>query len=375
MRHSTRLEVHLERLHGNFNLLRKTIGQKDLLFMIKANAYGHGFIPLFHHAFHQENVREFGVASLGAALAARNEFPELKSDIYVFSDLELEGKLAEAYHQKGIIPVLHSLADLQHFLSIPEFCHVPLVLKFDTGMHRLGIEIEQLPELVSLLKNKGRKSIYHLMSHFSCSFNSVIDDRKTTHQYECFLQLKKELRQAGFQIERTSISASGAIEQGIGVIDETHVRPGLMLYGPSALDHQKDWTWQGKNISTLKTKIIRLFPGKKGMEVGYGHYALEQDGLVAVLSMGYGDGLPISLTGASFEHKGFTGKLVGRQSMDLSFVLFPPEAEGQIRLHDEICIWDDDYSRIFELANCAHSIPYEVFTNISSRIPRIYCLK
>src|SRR5690606_4184467 len=118
------------------------------------------------------------------------------------------------------------------FLSLDDFKHKRIILKFDTGMHRLGIEENELPFVIELLKKAGRSSIYHLMTHFSSSY---LVQKKTNHmqgQLDLFNKIKNELANH-FEIHQASVSNSGAIEQKIG-FEFSHIRPGIMLYGPQS---------------------------------------------------------------------------------------------------------------------------------------------
>ena len=140
MHFRSRLKIKLSLLEENFKKLTSLAPGKEILFMVKADAYGHGMIPIVKFSHEKLEIKEFGVATLEEALKLRKELPHSKFEIYVFSDLQLpitENK--EKFKQNRIIPVIATLGDLDYFLMENEFKHFPLCLKFNTGMNRLGI--------------------------------------------------------------------------------------------------------------------------------------------------------------------------------------------------------------------------------------------
>ena len=171
----------------------------------------------------------------------------------------------------------------------------------------------------------------------------------------------------GISIKGTSCSNSGAIEQQIG-LDETHIRPGLMLYGPKSNDRGS--TWGGKVISTLKAQVINIISVKKGMPIGYGGHVCGKDGHVAYVSLGYGDGILSFYSGAKLDFFGEKGQILGRVNMDMTAIFFenlPAEIARGITLD----IWNQ-YANLDELAVQSKSIPYQIFTSITARVPRRY---
>ena len=110
--------------------------------MVKADAYGNGLIPVSRFLVEECGIRKLGCASLGEALTLFGQCPQLETEMLVFSDTELKNPEArEAYLNQRIIPIVHSLSDLDIFLQ-PEFKKIPLYLKIDTGMSRLGLSME-----------------------------------------------------------------------------------------------------------------------------------------------------------------------------------------------------------------------------------------
>ncbi len=374
MRISSELIVDLKQLKLNYNLLTKKAPKNEVLFMVKANAYGHGLTEIVKYSFHELKISKFGCASLGEALEIAETIDSDAIEIFVFSDLELNDKAWK--NASNIIPVLGHMDQLDFVLENETFKHIPLVIKFDTGMHRLGISSSKAKDVIHKLTSKNRLEIKHLMTHFSTSFILLKDRNRTYKQYDKFKELKALILDAGITILETSVANSGAIEQNLG-LEETHIRPGLMMYGPRSVGSIKDKSlrfWDGKAISKLKTKILKIEEVKRGTPIGYGAHVCHANGVIAYLPLGYGDGILTYYSGAELHHKGLTGKIIGRVNMDITAVLFENEkiSNTSLKAEDDFYIWNINKDDVVDFAGQTKSIPYQIFTAITSRVPRRY---
>jgi alanine racemase len=367
MRHSTYLEVNLSLLEENARLIQSKAPDSSLLPMVKADAYGNGIIPVSQFLVHECGVEILGCASLGEAIKLVEGLPDLKAKILVFSDTELQDKnLAKAYVDGNIIPVLHQNSDLEIVLKDPSYSKVPIVIKVNTGMNRLGVLKQDLETYLPLLRKRG---IQHLMTHFARSSQLLQHEDKTNRQYEDFLSMKDFLMLNGVSIETTSVSNSGAVEQEFG-LSETYLRPGLMLYGPSSVGGEN--FWRGHQISRWVTKVLSTFKVKKGTPIGYGVNVADKDSLIAVLPLGYGDGFLTYMSGVQLNINGVIGKVFGRVNMDMTFIQFDLKEEQKIKNNDIVEIWNNNSQTIVDLANQSKTIPYQLMCAVSGRIPRIY---
>ncbi|MBF0206158.1 MAG: alanine racemase [Oligoflexia bacterium] len=380
MRFKTALKVDLGILRDNYQKIKLLAPGCQLLFVIKSNAYGLGMVPLVSFACKQLAIQSFGCASLGEAVYLRHALPDLEFDLFVLSDLDLEmdGGI-DYYLSKRIIPVISSLQKLRWILEKKNCKHLKICLKLDTGMNRLGVKAAELEEVITLLKRNQLHQIYHLMSHFSCSSKRIdfsnANDR-SVKQYALYKQMKQRLLDAGIDIINSSIANSGAIEQGLG-LEENYIRPGLLMYGLSALDpfartdiYAKKWN--GQNVSALETNIIESYSIKKNDPIGYGAFPAPNDGILVYLALGYGDGILNKYHNTQFYHRGHWGRFVGKISMDMSAVLFPAESEKMIKVGDNVSFWDHRQESLLTIADQNDVIPYEILCNISDRVPRIY---
>lgn len=366
--------IHLNHLKENYLQIKDRFPQCEILFMVKANAYGHGAVEVARYSYRELGIKEFGLASLSEAIEIRDHLPEMKAELYVFSDLELEfSESKETYLNKRILPVISNWEDLEIILNDGEFEHLPLCLKFNTGMNRLGFLHDEVEAVIERLKKAGKTEVHHLMSHFANGSLSMETNKRNQVQRERFMAIKETFIKAGLKLEKTSLGNSGAIEQGIGG-DETHLRPGLMMFGPSSLAplHKKEGWFKGRVVSELKAKVLKVFPVKKGDPLGYGSTPCGEDGVVAIFSLGYGDGITTQFRNAKFTHKGEVAKVCARVCMDMTYLLFP--VGSKIQRGDEISLWDEDSDNFEALSESVNAIPYELVIQLTSRVPRIYQL-
>ena len=370
MRHSSYLEVNLGLLGQNYQRIQSLAPTAEILPMVKSNAYGNGITTITQFLVRECGVKTLGCASLGEALHLFTEIPTLKANLLVFSDTEIQNqKMREAYLRLSITPVLHQKSDFEWMFGDPAMEKTPLILKINTGMNRLGLSASDLIEFLPLIKKRG---IRHLMTHFARASDLLAPNDKTHRQFQEFKDIKKMLEDAGVEIQETSVSNSGAIEQKFGVT-ETYVRPGLMLYGPPSV--QDPYLWDGYQISKLVTKVLSSFQAKKGTPIGYGVNVADKDCFIAVIPMGYGDGMVSYGPGTKVMVQGQTGKIFGRISMDMAFLQFDPAAENYIKNDDVIELWNHDNRVIADIASQNKTIAYQLMCGISNRIPRIYKVK
>lgn len=370
MKHSSFIEVNLGMMGENFTNIQKLAPKAEILPMLKADAYGNGMIPVSQFLVNDCGVKTIGCASLGEALRLVNECPELKVQVLVFSDTELQNaRVRQSYLSLNISPVIHQKSDLDIVLKDPDLKKLPLTLKLNTGMNRLGLSQETLEEYLPLIRQRGVK---HLITHFARSNNVLSPGDKTHKQFENFKAMKKFLQDGGVEVRATSVSNSGAIEQGFGV-EETYVRPGLMLYGPPSV--VEPVIWHGHQVSRFVTKVLTASQVKKGTPVGYGVNVADKDCYMVIVPVGYGDGLIAYGSGTRLTVNGQQGKVFGRINMDMAFIQFEPEAEKKIKNEDVVELWNHDNRVITDIANQNNTIPYQLMCGISGRIPRIYKVK
>ncbi|MCB9091698.1 MAG: alanine racemase [Halobacteriovoraceae bacterium] len=369
MRLNSILKVYASRLEKNIDLISQMTGNKKIIPMLKANAYGHGLEALAHFftRHYPESVDYLGVASLAEAIHLRVNIKLDAKKILVFSENDFShSDLMEYYWEYNIIPVISNESDLIIFLEEAKFKHMPIVLKFDTGMNRLGIDWQRAEFVAKLLKQYNRPHVEHLMSHFACSY--LQKNSMNGLQVKNFESVCSEFRNQKIEVKEISFHNSGAIEQGFEIPAVTHVRPGLMMYGPqSTMTNQK--LWDGEIISELESQIQTVKPIKAGTRIGYGATEIPDDGLLAIIPIGYGDGLMTKLSGYSFKIEDVNARIVARVNMDMTYILIEDQKIEKYK-NKKIKLWNSKQEDVINIAKHLGTHPYEVFCSLTSRIPR-----
>ncbi|RNF14050.1 putative alanine racemase 2 [Trypanosoma cruzi] len=387
MRHSTYVEVCLRNIAYNVECIRRIAGKAELIPMVKGNAYGHGMGKVSEYLHNACGVHTFGVASLGEALELIESQPSIaekaQNEIFVFSDTEVLNEGCQSYYQPcgrwavRLTPILGTLPQLKAFCASNAFNNSKLCLKLETGMNRLGLRFDELEEAVPILKQRGGVDL--LLQHFGIA-GSVERLAETLSHYEAFKNAKKFLHDSGVEVRATSVSNSGAVEQRIG-LEETYIRPGIMLYGPRSVTSKN--LWNGKFASCFYTKVLHHFPLRKGEGVGYDLTPVKADSVIVMLPIGYADGflctykgMPIKVTPEDAAEP-IIGTVHGRINMDMAAVVVYPEEVGKnignimtaVKKESRIRVWGDD---IEEKAVSVGTIPHQLTCGLSIRVPRIY---
>jgi alanine racemase len=355
-------EISLRAILKNLHVLRGETG-KEVLPVVKADAYGHGMVPVVRALVNRGAVRMVCVANLDEALELRRRFPQL--GILVLSGFFPHQ--IDAYVRYRITPLVHTLAHLQSLVGRAKLPDVHL--KVDSGLRRLGIQPEELHAALQAVERMGTK-LSGIATHFADGedIRSDFVDRQI-EVFEAALAQFRERKLLHTDARIHVANSGGALRKKLSV--STAVRPGIALYGSAP--HPR---WRDLLVPALtwKTRILALKQLKKGDTVGYGRtYRAKKREKVAVLPIGYADGYRRAFSGRGEVLLG--GKRVpvrGRVSMDLVTV----DVTGlSVREGAEaILIGKVGKESIFaeELADWADTIAYEIFCGISSRVPRIY---
>lgn len=366
-------EIDLEALRANVAVVRRSVPSRAaVLAVVKADAYGHGFLEISRE-LERQGVDAFGVAFLAEAIQLR------KSGID--KPILLLGGVYPGQERKcvgfGISSAVFSLDQLKAFdLAAGKLYRKALVhLKVDTGMGRLGIPYDQVPALLDALKLLPNIYLEGVLSHFASA--DELDESGqyfTRQQAERFSWAVEQVRKAGFAPRYIHIANSaGALLNDYLFCNL--VRPGIALYGalPSP-DFQGRLTL--RPVMRLKSKIAMLKWVEPSTPISYGRrFTAEQRSLIASVPVGYADGYPRALTNKGQALvRGQRAPVSGTVCMDwlmLDVTHIPGVAVG-----DEVTLMGEDRqgNRVFaeELAEWAGTIPYELFCGISKRVPRVY---
>lgn len=358
------IEVNLNNLHNNLLYLRSYLN-KEVRFMatIKQQAYGHGLVPVAE--FLKDKVDFFAVASIEEGRSLRQA--GIKNPILVLS--AVMPSFVEQVIKYKLRTIVFDMfyAKQLNKIGIKRNMAIPVHIKVDTGMGRLGIWYKEALEFIEKLKKMKGIYLEGIFTHFPAADT---DRDFTNFQIKEFSNLLNKLLKAKIKIPIVHTANS------IALIDYpcAHfnlVRPGLSLYGVSPARKIKDL----KPVLSLKAKVIFSKKILKGHSVSYGRSFISRQAIyIATLPVGYGDGYPWRLSNkGKVIIKGKLFPIAGRVCMDHTMVNLG--RNNSIKQGDEvILIGGQGKSKITaeNLAEWAGTIPYEILTRLSLSIPRIY---
>jgi len=366
--HRAWIEVDHAAITHNLAVIRHLAGAgKQVIGVVKANAYGHGDVEVSRTLL-AAGVERLGVATLGEGLklrAAGIDAPilvlwglgEPEAEPAIASDLE-----PVVYSEEAIDMLERAAARLGRRASVQ--------LKVDTGMGRQGAE----PELaINLAVAIARSRHLRLVGTFSHLAVPGEDDSHTDVQVVRLAQALDAIRSAGVDPGLVHVAASGGIVAGVGGFADA-VRPGLMLYGMkpnSALDREIDL----RSALSLRALPLRIFDLPAGQGIGYGlRFRTRGATRIATLGIGYGDGWPrVHANNGHALVRGQRVPIVGSISMD-GLTIDIGEVDGVTYGDEFALIGSQGTARITadEVADERRTINYEVTTALRERLPRIH---
>ena len=357
MSRPTQITIHLAALKHNLQQVRKMAPHSSVIAMVKSDAYGHGLTRV---ATALTDVEALGVACSEEGLMLRQA--GVKNPIVLMEGLFTANELANVGTHDFVI-VVHHVAQVEMLEKNPNQGPIPVWLKIDTGMHRLGFEPGQVQSIYSRLMNcPAVKKPIGLMTHFAQSDSP--DRAVTTQQIEIFNEVTQILPGP------RSLANSG----GIIAWPSTHadwVRPGIMLYGASPFADQNGIKHQLQPVMTLSSELIAIHQLAKGARVGYGGtWTCPEDMRVGVVGIGYGDGYPAhAQNGTPVLVNNRPCSLIGRVSMDMMTVDL--RTQLQAKIGDPVLLWGPGLP-VEVVAKHSNTIGYELLTRITQRV-RIVC--
>lgn len=368
-------EISLDNLNHNYHALREKLPSEcRFLGVVKADAYGHGAVPVSRH-----------LKELGAEFLAVSNFEEatqlrcngIRGPILILGYTPV--KYAEDLAKMGIRQEVHSLEYARTLNERLKGLHrrLRVHIKLDTGMSRLGFfayDHEQTVEELKEVAQMDNLLIEGIFTHFPVA-DSIdgADENFTRTQFERFTSMLITLQGVGIKPEIRHCCNSGASilypEYAMDMI-----RPGIATYGvlPSGdLRGRIDL----KPVMSLRSTIFQIRDFEPNITVSYGRtYTTRDPERIAVVGIGYADGLSRSFSNnISFLLHGKRVPQVGRICMDMCMIDISKVPEAQV--NDVVTVFGEDGGDEIEvesLSNRLNTIPYEILCGINKRIPRIY---
>ncbi len=357
MKYSTPiLNINLSAVKQNYLAIKKFCNGSEVCGTVKASSYGLGGHNKIVEKLKNSGCKRFFVANINEGIFIRKKFKSII--INVLNGLN-KGEEKVFYNNK-INPVINSISQLKKWLFfLKNKKKERLIIHFDTGMCRLGIQEHHIKEVIKLKKQINQFKEVIIMSHLACSGNKK--DKFNDLQRQRFEKIRKLL--PGYKY---SLAASGGIFLGKKYHYDL-VRPGINLYGGN-----KNFYNKIKHVVSLKSPIIQINHLKKGETAGYSRtFKAKKNTVTATIPMGYADGIGLRLSNKGYVHfKNNKLPMIGRVSMDL-IILDITKLKNKIKVGDFVSIYDDIFT-IDKFANLTGTIPYRIITCISKRYLRNY---
>ncbi len=360
-------DINLTAIERNLAFVREQAGP-DVAIMpvLKADAYGHGAIPVAWH-LSRDGVRGFGVGDSTEALELRQA--GITDPILVLGAV-VAGEMEDVI-RGGIAVTVHSADRVRKLRQIvrDNGAKLPIHLKVDTGMGRLGCHPERVPGIARLIRSSEGLSLEGVATHFATTTpeGGGTAKRQVARLQRVLAALSKE----GFEPTWRHAYASGAILSELPPVFNM-VRPGLSLYGIDphgrrGLPLQPALSW--------RTQIVFLKDHRKGAAIGYeGLWRAPRRCRVATLPVGYNDGYRFAFSNrAEVLVRGRRCRVVGRVSMD--YVCIDVTDVKDATVGDVVTLIGQDGDQQIqaeELARLAETIPYEILCGIGRRVKRRY---
>ena len=362
--HQTFLEINLNAIANNATQYQQILqpGVK-LMAMVKAFSYGTGNAEIANVLqFNKVDYLAVAYADEGVALRKAN----INLPIMVMSP---EASTFDNIIQYQLEPEIYSFSILHAFkqyLFKLGIQYYPIHIKIDTGMHRLGFELDDMLALTQQLLQNNWCKVQSIFSHLVASGNAAFD-AFTMQQTNTFLQCSQQIQQALGYNCILHIANTSAIHR-LPAIQLGMVRLGIGLYGVDADDSMQALL---KNVATLKTTIAQIKHVKSGNTVGYNRSGMvHKDSVIATVRIGYADGYPRALGNGNGKMliNGQLAPVIGNVCMDMTML---DVTNILVQENDEVIVFGEKLP-VATVAAWANTIPYEILAGISQRVQRVY---
>lgn len=357
------VEVDVEAIAHNLNIARRAAGGAQVMPVVKANAYGHG-LETVARRLDGEGPAFFGVANVGEA--RRLAHAEVRTRPFILGPTPPQEREEILLRSWGC--TVSTMDEAEHFEQLASMYDRTMTvhLAVDTGMGREGFLPEQLGSVAPRLKALSHLRVEGVMSHFPSADE---EPEFTRAQAGVFADCVRELR-AHFDLSYCHIAASaGLLNYEIPVANM--VRPGLIIYGVSPVE--SPWAAELRLTLRLLSRVVVVRELPAGHGVSYGRsWVTPAPTRVATVGIGYADGWSRRLGGAAGACVSIAGQqcpVLGRVTMDMLMVdvsALPAVAAGDEAELIGAC------RPVQRVADCAGTIPWEIFTGLGVRLPRVY---
>lgn len=365
--HRAWIEIDHDAVRANLALVRATAAQAQVIAVVKANAYGHGAVPVARTLL-EAGVERLAVATVGEAVELRAAGVAVPI-LVLWAIGEQEAPVAATHALEPMVDAERSVTALEA-AAAREGIRVGVHLKIDTGLGRQGIAPDDAVALATRIARSRHLRLAGTMSHLAVPGE---DDAHTEVQALRLSRLVDAMRSAGIDPGIVHLNASGGMLAGPVAFADA-VRPGLAIYGlrpPWAVDRDPGL----HPALSLKARAIRVFDLGAGEAIGYGlTFRAPRATRIATLGLGYGDGWPrVHGNNGSVLVRGARAPIVGAISMD-GLTVDVGEIDGVTYGDEFVLIGEQNGARITadDVAVERRTINYEVTTALRERLPRLH---
>ena len=368
-------EVSLSTLGENFHAVQKHVGNAvAICAVVKADGYGHGAVECAR-ALESVGAQWLGVTNAAEGLALRAA--GVKARILLMTGIwKGEEESIVAHNLTPTVWEAWHIESLERAAQKRQTA-LPVHLKLDTGMNRLGASKEAWPRLCEMLAACKSLSLEGVSTHLASA--EVLDAEDAARQIKCFEEGLAVLRNYGLRPPLVHMGNSAAMTARPETW-KTMVRPGIALYGYSLAFARGGAPATVPELPlrpalSWKTRVLTVKEIAAGQAVGYmGTFVTKAPSHIAVLPVGYADGYPRLLSNrARVIVDGEYAPVVGRVSMDLTIV--DVSRVGSIAVGDEVILIGASNGKsvsAVDLARWCETVPYEILCGLSQRVPRVY---
>ncbi len=353
----TYAEIDSAALRHNVKLAQKIASKQKIIAVVKANAYGHGMLPVVDILI-DCGIDLFGVATLSEAIVIKKQRPDV--DVIVLG--HTPNRLLNIVSDYAIIQTIFNLEQAEILNNLAKPCRVHI--KIDSGLHRLGFAtnaatVEAITKIAAL-KNIIMEGVF---SHLALGL--AADDHA---QYAAFTNILNQLKTRGISFKYRHICDSIAFTR-YPQFQLDMVRLGAWLFGMKGNGQTADL----KEVLSLKSRISHISIVGKGEGVSYDYlYRVTKKSRIATIPIGYGDGYPRNMSSGGYVMiDGKPAEIAGVINMDQMMVNLKNQPNAQVG--DEVIIYGASAGLpIGEIARIAQTNKNEILSRLAARVPRIY---
>jgi len=355
-------------IRENFEQARALAAGREVIAVVKADAYGHGAIAVAR-TLAAAGCDRLAVVTVAEGVELRDAGIDLP--ILVLGGVEGDAEADESI-ERDLVPVVHHDGHAERMAARASVRgrRARVQVEIDSGMRRMGVPPDAAPAFVEKLVADSALTLEGTYSHLARADET--DLAPSLEQIAHFRRVLAEIRRRGIDpglvhlVNSAGLLAGDALAKALP--EATAVRPGLMLYGVQPAPHL---AFPRSPVMTLRSRVTHVRRVRAGEAVGYaGLYRALRDTQIATLPVGYADGIPIALSNNGHVRvAGRTVPLVGRVSMDF---VTADVGETGARIGDEVIVFGDAEGAlpVEEMAAAAGTLAYELLVRVGPRVPR-----